>query len=102
MRACYFPQLKKFEPVVAFKFEFTDDGSAYQKQWRVTRIVDGHLLAHSWVYKGYPGSSQVTFALFDDDDKTRLKLTHICLASFPDDPHLQDNGLKMAGKFRWE
>lgn len=34
-----------------------------------------------------PRQLEVTFALLDDDDKTRLKLTHTCLASFPDDPH---------------
>jgi len=87
MREWYFPQLKKFEAVVGFKFEFIDDGSTYQKEWRVTQVVDGKKLAHSWVYKGYPGSSEVSFELFEDGAKTRLKLTHSGLASFPHDRH---------------
>jgi uncharacterized protein YndB with AHSA1/START domain len=87
MRAWYFPQLKRFEPVVGFEFEFTSDGSEYQKEWRVTQVADGRLLAHSWVYKGYPGTSEVTFELFKEAGKTRLKLTHTGLASFPQDPH---------------
>lgn len=87
MREWYFPQLKKFEPLVGFEFVFADDGSAYQKEWRVTRVTDGRLLGHSWSYKGYPGSSEVTFELFKEGDKTRLQLTHTGLASFPHDPH---------------
>ena len=87
MREWYFPQLKKFEPVVGFEFVFTNDGSPYQKEWQVTQVVDGQVLAHSWNYKGYPGSSEVTFKLFEEGDKTRLKLTHTGLSSFPNDPH---------------
>lgn len=87
MREWYFPQLKKFEPVVGGDFEFFDDGSPYQKEWRVTKVVEGRAFAHSWAYKTYPGSSEVIFALLADGDKTRLKLTHSGLASFPHDPH---------------
>jgi len=87
MREWYFPQLRKFEPVVGFRFEFADDGSAYQKEWRVTQVVQGQKLAHSWTYKGYPGSSEVNFELVAEGAATRLKLTHTGLASFPPDPH---------------
>ena len=87
MSVWYFPQLKKFSPVFGYKFVFTDDGSDYQKEWVVTQVEDGRLLAHSWVYKGYPGSSEVIFELFEEGDKTRLKLKHTGLASFPNDPH---------------
>jgi len=87
MREWYFPQLKKFEPIVGYEFEFTDDGSDYKKEWRVMQVIDGKLLAHSWDYKGHPGSSEVTFELSEEGDKTRLRLTHTDLASFPQDPH---------------
>ena len=87
MRKWYFPQLKKFQPLVGFEFVFTNDGSPYQKEWRVTKVIDGRVLAHSWIYKGYPGSSEVTFELFGEGDKTKLRLTHTGLASFPHDPH---------------
>ena len=87
MKEWYFPQLKKFEPVVGFKFEFIDDGSDYKKEWQVIQVEDGKKLAHSWTYKDYPGSSEVMFELFEEGNKTRLKLTHTGLASFPSDPH---------------
>jgi len=83
----YFPQLREFKPIVGFKFVFSNDGSPYQKEWRVTKVDYGRMLAHSWIYKGYPGRSEVTFELNKEHDKTRLKLTHTGLESFPDDPH---------------
>ena len=87
LRAWYFPQLIKFEPVVGAAFAFADDGSPYQKQWRVTQVIAGRKLAHSWVYEGYPGRSEVTFDLTPQGEATRLLLTHTGLASFPQEPH---------------
>ncbi len=87
MRQWYFGQLKKFKPVVGFDFEFSNDGSAFQKQWQVTRVVEGRTLAHSWTYIGYPGRSEVIFDLAEVAGGTRLTLTHTGLASFPPDPH---------------
>src|ERR1700744_6576367 len=76
MKVWFFPQLTKFEPVVGFKFEFTDDGSLYRKEWIVTHVEDGQKLAYTWAYKSYPGISEVTFELFDEGDKTKIRLTH--------------------------
>jgi uncharacterized protein YndB with AHSA1/START domain len=87
MRTWYFPQLKKFRPFVGYQFEFTNDGSPYQKEWRVTQLIDRNKMAHTWSYTGYPGCSEVTFEIFEEGDKTRLKLTHTGLGSFPGDPH---------------
>ena len=87
MKEWYFPQLLGFEPVVGFKFEFAKDGSSYEKEWIVTRVVDGRILAHTWKYKNYPGMSEVTFQLSNEAHNTRLRLTHTGLETFPDDPH---------------
>ena len=43
-------------------------------------------LAYTWRYKGAPGASLVTFELFADGDKTRLKLTHEGIETFPKTP----------------
>ncbi|SDD99361.1 Uncharacterized conserved protein YndB, AHSA1/START domain [Mucilaginibacter pineti] len=87
MREWYFPQLKKFEPVVGFNFEFINDGSPFQKEWRVTQVIREKLLAHSWTYIGYPGYSEVIFEITEEGNQTKLKLTHTGLSSFPTDPH---------------
>jgi uncharacterized protein YndB with AHSA1/START domain len=89
MKRWYFLQLQKFEPVVGAKFQFEDNNSAYQKEWTVTHVVDGRLLAHSWAYKGYAGQSEVIFELISEGKRTRLKVTHTNLESFPDDSHFK-------------
>jgi uncharacterized protein YndB with AHSA1/START domain len=87
LKKWYFPQIIHFEPKVGEVFMFTDDGSPYQKEWKVTRLENNRLLAHSWSYKGYPGNSEVIFELFRQNETTVLRLTHTGLASFPVDPH---------------
>jgi uncharacterized protein YndB with AHSA1/START domain len=89
MREWYFPQLKRFEPIVGFKFQFDTAGAEYEKEWIVTKISEGRTLAHSWAYKGYPGSSETTFDLFPEGDTTRLRVTRTDLESFPNDPHFR-------------
>lgn len=38
LKEWYFSQIQKFEPVVGFRFQFTDKGAEYQKEWIVTKI----------------------------------------------------------------
>jgi uncharacterized protein YndB with AHSA1/START domain len=52
---------------------------------KITDVVAGKKLQYSWRYDQYPGKSFVTFELFDEGDKTRLKLTHEGLETFPTD-----------------
>jgi uncharacterized protein YndB with AHSA1/START domain len=87
MKEWYFPQLRKFEPAVGFRFEFTDDNQEYQKDWIVTEVIEGKRLAHSWAYKGFDGISEVRFDLFSYEGHTRLQLTHTGIENFPVHPH---------------
>ncbi len=89
MKKWYFLQLKKFEPIVGFKFQFDDDTAEYKKEWTVTKVVEGKTLAHNWAYKGYSGNSEVIFDLFSEENKTRLKVTQTDLDSFPNHPHFK-------------
>ena len=84
MKQWYF-NIPSFKPEVGFEFEFTA-GSAeknYLHQCRVTEVVAGKKLSYSWRYDAYPGDSVVTFELFEEGDKTRLKLMHAGLETFP-------------------
>jgi uncharacterized protein YndB with AHSA1/START domain len=84
MKQWYFT-LAEFKPEVGFEFRF--DGGSKEMQYhhicRITEVVPGKKLTHSWQYEGYPGESFVTFELFPEGDKTRLKLTHAGLETFP-------------------
>ena len=78
MKQWYF-DLPGFKPEVGFEFEFTggpDDGKQYLHLCKVTDVVVGKKITYSWRYDGYPGNSYVTWELFEEGKKTRLKLTH--------------------------
>ena len=87
MRRWYF-DLKKFEPEVGFEFEFTveHEGMKYHHLCKIAEVIPQKKLAYTWRYKGHEGNSLVTFELFADGDKTRLKLTHEGLETFPKTP----------------
>lgn len=86
MKQWYF-DLAEFKAEVGFEFQFL--GGDEKKQWlhlcKITEVIVEQKLTHSWKYDGYDGISYVTFELFPEDNKTRLKLTHSGLESFPID-----------------
>jgi uncharacterized protein YndB with AHSA1/START domain len=88
MKQWYF-QIEDFKPEVGFEFQF-DAGSPdkmYRHICKVTEVIVGKKLTYSWHYDGVEGMSYVTFELFDENGKTRVKLTHKGLETFPiDDP----------------
>jgi len=87
MRQWYF-DLKEFKPEVGFEFEFVveHEGNSYHHLCRVTEAIPQKRIAYRWRYKGEPGDSLVTFKLAPDGDKTRLKLTHTGIETFPKTP----------------
>ncbi len=87
MRVWYF-DLKEFRPQVGFEFEFTveHEGTNYRHLCKVTEVIPQKRIAYTWRYAGEKGDSLVTFELFADGDKTRLKLTHEGLETFPKVP----------------
>ena len=84
MRQWYF-ELKEFKPEVGFEFEFSveHEGMTYHHLCKVTEVIPQKKIAYTWRYKGHEGDSLVTIELFADGDKTRLKLTHEGLETFP-------------------
>ncbi len=87
MRQWYF-DVKEFRPEVGSEFEFVveHEGMTYHHLCRVTEVIPQKKVAYTWRYKGHEGDSLVTFELFADGDKTRLKLTHAGLETFPKTP----------------
>ena len=85
MKQWYF-DLAEFKPEVGFEFQFTGGtkDKSYLHLCKITEVIERKKLAYSWRYDGYEGISFVTFELFDEGkDKTRLKLTHEGLETFP-------------------
>lgn len=86
MKQWYF-DLADFKPEVGFEFRFegNNEERCYLHLCRVTEVVPGRKLTYSWRYDGYEGNSFVTFELFPEGEKTRLRLTHEGLETFPVD-----------------
>src|SRR6266487_5269595 len=84
MRRWYF-ELKEFKPEVGFEFEFIfeHEGTKYHHLCKITEVIPQKKIAYTWRYAGEEGDSLVTFELFADGSKTRLKLTHEGLETFP-------------------
>ena len=87
MREWYF-DLKEFEAKVGFEFEFMveHEGNAYHHLCKVREVTPQKKIAYTWRYKGEPGDSLVTFELFGEGEKTRLRLTHTGIETFPKTP----------------
>jgi uncharacterized protein YndB with AHSA1/START domain len=88
MKEWYF-ELEEFRAEKGFKFQFFggDEKEQYLHVCEVLIVEPPHKLSYSWTYPGHnTGYSVVTWELFEEGErKTRLKLTHEGLDSFPKD-----------------
>ena len=86
MKQWYF-DIAEFKPEVGFEFSFTGENEEviYVHLCRITEVIPNKKLSHTWTYKDYPGSSLLTWELFDEGNNTRVKLTHEGLETFPQD-----------------
>jgi uncharacterized protein YndB with AHSA1/START domain len=84
MKQWYF-DLPEFKPEIGFEFSFEggDKDKSYTHHCKIVEVIPGKKLSYTWRYEGYEGNSTVTFELFPEGDKTRLKLTHEGLETFP-------------------
>ncbi len=85
MKKWYF-DLKEFKPEVGFEFQFYGEGKKgeqYLHLCKITEVIPLRKLTHTWSYDKYQGLSYLTFELFAEGNKTRLKLTHAGLETFP-------------------
>jgi uncharacterized protein YndB with AHSA1/START domain len=88
MKRWYF-DLPEFKAEAGFEFEFTGgpkDGVQFLHKCKVTEVIPLRKLAYSWRYEGYEGNSVVTIELAAEGSRTRIKLSHEGLETFPPTP----------------
>lgn len=84
MKQWYF-DLSEFKAEPGFRFSFSGKGSKgelYVHHCEVKEVIPEKKLSYSWTYENVSGYSLVTFELFKEGNKTRLKLTHEGIESF--------------------
>jgi len=81
----WFFEIQDFRPDVGFQFSHSkeDGDNSYLLICTVTEVLVGKRLSYSWKYEGIPGDSLVTFEIFPEGKKTKLRLTHAGLETFP-------------------
>ena len=84
MKQWYF-DLPDFKPEVGFEFQFNGgtEEKTYLHLCKVTEVIPKKKLAYTWRYDGYDGNSLVTWELFEENENTRVRLTHSGLETFP-------------------
>ena len=85
MKQWYF-EVSDFKAEVGFEFQFSaaSEGKTYLHKCKVVEANPITKISYTWSYDGYVGQSLVTFELFSEGkNKTRLKLTHSDLDTFP-------------------
>ncbi|MFN2440115.1 MAG: SRPBCC domain-containing protein [Chitinophagaceae bacterium] len=84
MKQWYF-DLEEFKAEPGFQFKFYGTGSKGEKYLHlceVKEVIKEKKLSYSWRYDNIPGDSLVTFELFEEEGKTRVRLTHTGIESF--------------------
>jgi uncharacterized protein YndB with AHSA1/START domain len=92
MSRWYF-DMKHFKPQAGCEFSFVvqHEGNNYDHRCKITEVITQKKIAYTWRYHGHKGNSLVTFELFADGFKTKLKLTHEGLETFPKAPQFARN-----------
>lgn len=84
----WFFDVSIFEARVGFEFGFQGkgkDGEDFLHQCVVTEVKEPNKLSYSWRYEGVPGISHVFYELRPEGNKTKIRLTHTGLETFPAD-----------------
>ncbi|WP_027391758.1 SRPBCC family protein [Aquimarina latercula] len=85
MKFWFFDAIRSFKPEVGFKTQFlvrVEDRN-YTHCWEITEVILNKKITYTWSYVEYPGDAFVTFELYKEDNRTRLKLSLVVTEDFP-------------------
>ena len=87
MKKWYFEVLDDFQPEVGFKtaFKVQSENRTFTHQWEVIEVVPEKKITYSWRFPEFPGVSTSCFEVFGDQNTSRLQLTILVQANFPED-----------------
>ncbi len=86
MNQWFFDNIPEFKPESGFQTRFIVKSGErnFTHVWKILEVIPGKLIKYDWRYEEYEGEGTVTFALFEKEGKSFLKLTNEGLETFPD------------------
>ncbi|MEX1000882.1 MAG: SRPBCC domain-containing protein [Crocinitomicaceae bacterium] len=87
MKKWFFEDIPSFKAEVGFETQFNVQANDknYLHIWKVTAVQPNKKIIYNWKYGGYSGNSYVSWELSEEEDQTKLKLTHEGSDTFPQD-----------------
>ena len=82
----YFDMIPEFKPEVGFEtlFNVENEGRVFPHRWKILNVTPLKTISYSWKFDNYDGDGYVTFDLFEENDKTKLRLTCTITEDFDD------------------
>lgn len=79
MQKWFFDTIESFKPETGFETSFNvkTPNAEFLHLWKLTEVVPEKKIVYDWRYKDYAGRSIVTFELFEIENQTLLRVTHI-------------------------
>lgn len=87
MRQWFFENIPDFKAEIGFTTQFNvlSETRNFFHLWRITEVEPFWKIVYNWSYQGYDGEALVYFELFENGDRTTLKLTNKIIENFPND-----------------
>lgn len=84
MKQWYFDNIPEFKTEVGFKTQFNVKAPSrdFLHIWTISEVVPFQKIVYNWKFKGLPGSADVSFELFEEKNKTLLRVTNKVIEDF--------------------
>jgi len=82
----YFDNIPAFKAEVGFttRFNVKAPSRDFLHIWKVTEVIPQQKITYNWTFKDCKGSADTSFELFEQDNKTLLRLTNNVIEDFDD------------------
>jgi uncharacterized protein YndB with AHSA1/START domain len=83
----FFDNIPEFKAEVGFETQFHVQAGErdFHHFWKITEVIPTQKIVYNWRFEDLPGVGTVTFEIFEEGDRSLLRLTNEGLDSFPQD-----------------
>jgi uncharacterized protein YndB with AHSA1/START domain len=86
MKLWYFDNIPDFKPEVGFKtaFDVQSDTRNFHHIWTITEVIPLKKISYKWQFTEYEGESVAHFEIEELGSQTKLSVTTLIIADFPE------------------